>query len=236
MNDLVKTSGDNLVAASFNKGFVKILLEIFVLASGGLAAPLKTGIEEGWRIWNETKMYWFFEALDRGEVEINEDLIDNTDFLHSYFATINAVNRSRTIERIAMFARALGRYSRKDVSANADRYDEFIRIMLDLSDAEIIIISIIDCYENQVKGYPGMEIGKKYEMAKRFHSTFEQELAAKIPPGQINSRIIRLERTGLIEKYWNYIQDYGGVDPAQNVIPRCFLTPFYYEFRDYFVE
>lgn len=236
MNDLMKISGGKLIAASFNKGFVKVLFELFVTASGGWASPLKTAIEEGFRIWSEAKMYCFFEALDKGNVEINEDLISNSDFLHSYFATIHAVNRSRTKERIEMFVRALGRYSRTDVTANADRYDEFIRIMLDLSDTEIIILSTIDCCESQVTGYSEMEIGVKYERAKSFHDAFEHELATKVPLEQINSRIIRLERTGLIEKFRNYILDGGGADPAKNVIPRCFLTPFYYEFRDYFVK
>lgn len=236
MRDLMNISGGKLIASSFNKGFVKMFLDVLVAATGGVAAPLKTGIEETWRVWSETKLYAFFDALDKGDIEINEELIHNTDFLHSYFATIHAVERSRTKERIAMFARALGRYSRTDVSANADRYNEFIRILLDLSDAEIIIISIIDQYENQIEGYPEMAINEKYKQAKHFHKSFEHEFASKIQPDHINSRIVRLERTGLVEKFKNYILDGGGPDPAKNVIPRCFLTPFYYEFRDYFVE
>jgi hypothetical protein len=217
---------------SYESPGVKVLREILKCCLPGLSL-IDEAIAQQFGLYRENKLRTFFDELDKGNREINDDLIKNNDFLHAYFSTVNAVLHSRTDTKIKLFARALERYTRVDIIEKADEYQELILILLDLSDTEMRIIGLLDKNEAIFPRYKDLSPAEKYSQAQKFWKQFEDELSTIIPANEFSSRFVRLERTGLVNPLDAYILD-GGEWGREYIMPTHFLTHMYYRLRDYF--
>ena len=90
---------NDLIPSNFYEGYdnpyVKALVQL--VPFWGVAGEL---IEEKIRIMRSERLKYFFDKLENEEVELTDELIENNEFLHSYFSTLNHVLKSRKKEKI----------------------------------------------------------------------------------------------------------------------------------------
>ncbi|MBU1667582.1 hypothetical protein KKC13_04130 [bacterium] len=140
----------------------------------------------------------FFDELSTGKIELTEDVIRNSDFLHCYFSTVKAVLNTNRYEKIKYFARLLNNTLDHSTISNTDEYESYLKILDDLSLHEIYILMILRKYELK---YP---IGNEEIMRNRLRENnkiwqeFSEEVIDKfkIIKGELNPILIRIERTG----------------------------------------
>ncbi|WNS75198.1 hypothetical protein RRV45_20355 [Bacillus sp. DTU_2020_1000418_1_SI_GHA_SEK_038] len=137
----------------------------------------------------------FYDELGMGRIELTPDLIKNEDFLHSYFSTYKAALFTKQREKIRFFARLLknGMYSR--IISKADEYDDYLKILDDLTNRELTILYLLDTYEsrNEIK-----ENENELQRADSFWNEFEKETSQvlNISPAELKGFLTRIERTG----------------------------------------
>ena len=91
----------------------------------------------------------FFDELDRGNVLIDESLLQSEDFLHCYFATAKYALNSRRREKIQMFARLLKSSLSSDGPQGVDEYEDFLKILDELSYRELQALKILDTFSDR---------------------------------------------------------------------------------------
>ena len=195
--------------------------------------PVDEFITQSINVYKEIKLRTFFDELETGNIEITKELIEDQDFLHAYFSTVNAVIRTRTEHKIKLFANALKRYACSNIKENADEYQELVNILLEMSDMEIDILKALDSFESANNGYNHKSIYKKSQLVESFWPQFEEEISRIIPVNQVMSRLTRLQRSGLYEKFGNMIIDDNGDITPGHAGSEGFLTSLYYKLKEY---
>lgn len=98
----------------------------------------------------------FFDELSRGEIELKQELLDNNDFLHCFFATTEAAFKTNRTEKIRFLARLLLAAAVDGRLSDIDEYEEYLGILDDLSNRELAVLTLLDKYESsQVKSSKG---------------------------------------------------------------------------------
>ena len=91
----------------------------------------------------------FFNELADGKYELNENLIQSEDFLHSYFCTIKAVINTRQQEKIRLFARLLDTSVAPDMHSCSDEYEKLLSVLDSISLREFKALVELFRIENQ---------------------------------------------------------------------------------------
>lgn len=225
----------------YERPATKVLVKVLNVGCGGILAPIDEAVNQSLTAYKKKKLKAFFDAIDNEEVLLTDDHIKSDDFLHAYFLTANAVLRSRTKRKIELFAKAISMFAKKDFEKYADEYQEFVSILLELSDTELAIIGFLDKFEILKESYKIKKFSEKNDMANAlwssFWQSFDKGIKKIIPEDEIATRLSRLERTGLVKVVNNYVQegDYFSSNSVEDMHPIILLTPMYYRFKDYFV-
>lgn len=225
---------------NYNQSGTKTLIAILNCALHGMLGPIDKAIQVEVDSYTYKKKRELFDKLSDGNILITPELIKNNDFLHSYFATVNAALRMRSQEKISLLAQAFVTFSEKDPTQYADEYEELINILVDLSDIEIVILRILEKNENMLPKYKTSSPKDKYMMAKGFWIKFENEFSHVVSREDITARLARLQRTGLYESFSNgYTTDGGGAFSGAATTdddPKGFLTSLYYKLKEYVLK
>ncbi len=207
------------------RGLVQILM--FPLPYGvgnAIDAALTAKIEN----MREERLRVFFEELASGTRDLNEETIQQEDFLLAYFATLKAAVNTRQKEKIRLFARLLSNAAQTE-QTGSETYEEFLHILDDLSLRELHILSILkrleDVHPNLPKVMKEGELAENdLQRANRFWDDFEKAVESEvgIHPDELRAILNRLNRTGLYETFIGMYLGYAG--------GRGKLTPLFKEF------
>lgn len=146
----------------------------------------------------------FFEQLDNGDIELTEELITDNDFLHSYFVTINYVLKNRSELKIKAFAEILKSLYRDDIDIN--EFEDYGQIFDELTEREFIILSVK--YEFEKHAASIEDDLNPLQRTSTYWQDFKSEIKVKLnlEGEDLNSMLLRLQRTGCYKKhqgYWN---------------------------------
>lgn len=168
----------------------------------------------------------FFDELAIGDVVVNEKLLESEDFLHAYFATTKYALNSRRREKIRMFARLLKSSLLEEDISNIDEYEDFLKILDELSYRELLALKVLDEYSP----YPRAEKQNDLQWTDNFWSDFERRLAEElsIPENQVTDFMNRIARTGCYETFAGTYANYTGGKGK--------LTPTYHRLKKFIEE
>jgi hypothetical protein len=167
----------------------------------------------------------FFDELATGNIVVDENLLRSEDFLHCYFSSAKYALNSRRREKIKMFARLLKSSLSEEGPKSVDEYEDFLKILDELSYRELLALSILDEYSNR----PREEEHNDLQWTNTFWSEFEKRLPQEllIPAEEIAGFMDRISRTGCYEMfkggYWDYEGGKGKLTPIYHRLKRFIL-------------
>ncbi len=142
----------------------------------------------------------FFDELATGKIILTHELIQSEEFLHCYFATAKAAQKTYRREKIKCFSRLLKSSTLPDTFSSIDEYEEFLGVLDELSYREILILSTLYRYETRM---PLSAKYDEYRRAKYFWKDFIDEIIENnkigIREDEIHSILTRMSRTGCYE-------------------------------------
>jgi len=164
----------------------------------------------------------FFDQLEVNDAELSPELLKSEDFLHCYFATVNAALNTKRREKIRLFAQLLSSAVFTNLFDHSDEYEEYLSILDELTFRELMILNILHRYEEAT---PFNQNENDLQRANRFWEQFigEVETELQIPRNEIDSLLTRLNRTGCYETFTGTYLDYTGGKGK--------LTPLYYRLK-----
>jgi|GEM_PF-3008239 hypothetical protein len=214
--------GEGIVTRASSSIFSNVLSKaILQLLPGGGA--LDVLVEESISRIQASRFEYLVDEIMRGRVEFDEETVRSDKFLHAFYITAKAATQSYHNEKIKMFAQLFTGTFRKDRFSNMDLYEELIGIIESLSIREVQILALLDEFETRYKVWsePGNIMGRTTEYWKDFIDSLQSNLG--LSTEIIPSILIRIQRTGLYEKFPGYGN--AGTEGA--------LTPLYYELKQY---
>lgn len=157
----------------------------------------------------------FYDELDKGEILLNEEIIRNEDFLHAYFATFKAAIYTKQREKIRFFARLLKSSFEEKGFSEADEYDDYLKILDELSFREIFMLYTLKTYEDSVElsdSPKDEDENDELRIASRYWTSFYKEInrAISISYSEFKGLISRLVRTGCYSPITSMTPGYEG--------------------------
>lgn len=202
-----------------NNRVIRGLIQLVPFGIGGALDVVLTKTLDNIR---EERAAAFFDELAKGNVVVDERLLESEDFLHAYFATTRYALNSRRREKITMFARLLKSSLTENNIANIDEYEDFLKILDELSYRELLALKILDEYSST----PRTEEQNDLQWTNQFWDEFEQRLAKglNIPTNQVADFMNRIARTGCYEMftggYWDYTDGKGKLTPTYHQLKK----------------
>jgi len=170
----------------------------------------------------EERAVAFFDELSKGDVVVDEKLLESEDFLHAYYATTKYALNSRRREKIRMFARLLKSSLTEDEIKDIDEYEDYLKILDELSYREILALKTLDEYSKT----PKTEEQNDLQWTIQFWDEFESRLARElnIPHEQVVNFMNRIARTGCYEMftggYFDYTGGQGKLTPTYQILKK----------------
>jgi hypothetical protein len=188
----------------YENSVIKHLIQVLDLSGIPIGTIIDAQIAIRIDKYKARKLKIFFDELNDGKVTLTEDIIDDNDFLHAYFTTVNYSLRARSDQKIKRFAMILKNLYKKDI--DFDTFEDLISIFNDLSDREFKILAIKLSFEEVLKNDDVL-----YQMENNMSYWNEfKELAMKetgLTPDELNPILLRIQRTGCYLKLNNYLGD-----------------------------
>lgn len=201
------------------RGLIQLIPSRFSTAiDAALLAKLETIRKERMRI--------FFDELARGDIVIDESLLESEDFLHCFFSTTKYALNSRRRQKIKIFARLLRESCIGDTFKNIDEYEDFLNILDDLSYREIQILIILDEFYEKNKDQKQEHNGNDSSWVSTFWGEFQEKIHSQmgIDNSELGDHMNRLVRSGC----YKIFHEYWGADGVKGK-----LTPTYKKLRKY---
>ena len=186
----------------YENPWIKALIQIVISGPGSV---IDTALTARIKEINSKRARIFFDQLNSGEIELTEELIKSEDFLHAFFSTFSAAQRTRREEKIQLFGNLLRNSLTNKLINKTDEYEEYLKVLDELTYREIILLRLLESYERKYPHNPGQNDAKR---ANRFWSEFivEARNIFHTNNDEIDSMLIRLTRTGCYDtfagKYW----------------------------------
>ena len=137
----------------------------------------------------------FFDELNERSTPLTREEIESEDFLHKYFSTVKYVLNTRRGEKIRMFARLLSNSETAKLSCDIDRYEDFLKILDELSYKELCLLNIYDEFTATPRNDGTIPLEPPlYSLSGNFKEKVFIE--AGIPGDELACWLKRLERTG----------------------------------------
>ncbi|HMM20617.1 MAG TPA: hypothetical protein PKA10_07740 [Selenomonadales bacterium] len=231
MNNLPKTIETSLKKSSINIEFLdiidhpvlKVLFE-FVTGIPIISGILFDTVIKTWSNIQKQKTVIFFNELKNNPEKLHEGLLNSEAFIHKFMITYKAVLETYNMEKIKFFARLLkNSVNDDDIDYSIENYEEYLKILTDLSYREILVLFLIDNYFEKYLSQVNIEPKEEYTGSiplPKSNDSHEQERAAikifrkeldnqlekefLIPREVIKDFLIRLSRSRLYEQV-NYI-------------------------------
>jgi hypothetical protein len=150
----------------------------------------------------------FFDELADGNVLVDELLLESEDFLHCYFATAKFALNSRRREKIQMFARLLKSSLTGEGPHDVDEYEDFLRILDELSYRELQALAIMDEFSHTPRTQEQNDLQWTNTFWNEFARRLEDQL--RIPADEVTDFMNRISRTGCYEVFTGGYFDYTG--------------------------
>jgi hypothetical protein len=189
---------------------VRVLVEAISAYTGfPIGAVVDTFVGNKVKEMQASRIRSFYNELNNGEIELNEDIIENDTFLHSYFSVLNYVARSKDDEKASRFAKIIKNLYRKEI--DLDQFEDYISIFNELSDREFAILCIKMEYEKQAvpdEAIFGLDKpSNPYQKTSAYWKDFEKEVVIKlkIEKEELNASLFRLQRTGCYMIHTGYL-------------------------------
>lgn len=147
----------------------------------------------------------FFDQLTNGDIQLTEDIISNDNFLHAFFATTHYVVNSRSDLKLKAFAEILKSLYRDQISI--DQHEDYAKIFDELTEREFIILSTKNNFERKHENTnPGLN---QLQHTSTYWNDFKTHVTdtLEINEGELNSMLIRIQRTGCYIKYVGYMDE-----------------------------
>lgn len=141
----------------------------------------------------------FFDKIGSSEIKLTEELIQNESYLFNYVNTVKAVVNTRRIEKITFFSNLFIYGTNNYKIFETDEYDEFLKIIDELSFTEIELLFEFKKLEDEQPINDGKNT--RYDKLRRnieFFSSFGTKFTEKcnFDRYDLDSVFIRIERTG----------------------------------------
>ncbi len=184
-----------------NDSGVKLFIEALSIGSGiPITTVINTLVGNKVKQMTESRLKSFFDELNSGEIELNETLIENQDFLHSYFAVLNYVARSKSDDKSTRFARIIKNLYQNNISLN--QFEDYTSIFDELSEREFAILCIK--YDFEKKATPDEAIigldkpRNPFQKTREYWAAFTKDVECKvgIELYELTAILLRLQRTG----------------------------------------
>ncbi|BBE50282.1 hypothetical protein OYT1_ch0715 [Ferriphaselus amnicola] len=158
----------------------------------------------------------FFDELAKNESRLTPELLESNEFLHCFYTTSEAALRTSQFEKIRMFARLLSESMQQGMFSDIDEYEELLGILIDLSNRELTVLILVNRYET---AYPKIDGENELQRANRYWDSLVLELSRtlSVPSEEVDSILLRLNRSGCYETftgtYWDYTGGKGKTTP-----------------------
>jgi hypothetical protein len=151
----------------------------------------------------------FFDELARGDIQLQAELLENNDFLHCFFATVDAALRTNRHEKIRAFSRLLRSATIEGKISALEEYEELLGILDDMSYRELTVLTILDQYE---QANPKQDQENDLQRTNRYWSDFSEKVISSLGvlPEELDAIMTRLNRTGCYETFTGGFFDYTG--------------------------
>jgi hypothetical protein len=187
-----------LLAQSYNENkALRLLLKLFPHGS-----MVDNTLASFYTKEKERRIRVFFDELSKGTIPLSEDELQSDDFLHKYFITIKAVLETKRDEKIRYFARLLLQAFSDLINRSTDSYEDFLKILDELTYQEIFILIFIRSFEKEYDGPRGLNNMGMYRPLKT-------KLASVlgVSEDEVFSYFVRLQRTGLVRHFYDSVFD-----------------------------
>ena len=167
------------------------------------------------------RMFVFAQELISLNIDPPEDRIRKREFIDAFSATQRKVRETTNDNKIKTFAALFASYYEGSIFSSVDHYEEFLRILDEISEREFRVLLILDRHErlNPLQVSEN-QLGRANRIWQAF--TDEVESSVGIPVKHLAAVMKRLERTGLYEPIIGSYLNYGG--------GRGYLTPLFESF------
>ncbi len=163
----------------------------------------------------------FFDALNNGSLTLSANIINSNDFLYSFYSTLNYVSRTRTDEKVKKFANIVLQLAADKI--DFDQFEDYTAVLNDLSEREFAILSLKYKYEQRFLPEEGESeyklngvVQNPIQVTMLYWEDFRNEVinTLKIESDELNSMLIRIQRTGCYlvhQGYWmdTYTEEIG---------------------------
>lgn len=151
----------------------------------------------------------FFDELANGQEDLKPELLESNEFLHCFFATTEAALRANRAEKIQHLARLLASSICSGGFVDVDEYEEYLKILDDLSSREFAVLVLLNQYESD---HPLQDGENRLQRANHFWPQFSTDLANRfsIPSQEVDAMLTRLNRTGCYETFVGAFIGYTG--------------------------
>lgn len=188
---------DVLIKLYDNK-YVRTLIQ---LVPFGLGSATDVYIKESINKIREERLSTFFNQLEKGQIELSDDVIKSEDFLHNYFSTIRIVLNTRRREKIVLIGKLFNSAINQEIiNSHDDTFENNLKILDELSFREIEILQILKDLEVNKTNPTEEHKNAKLEANQKIWSEFKEIVldCFGIDSNSIDETLIRIERTGCI--------------------------------------
>ena len=191
---------------SYNKNpIIKSLIQALNLSGIPIGPVIDSFVTTRVNNIKANRLKCFFDELNSGETQLTEENIDQNDFLHAYFSTINFVIRTRSDDKIRNFAKILKKLETGNIDIN--EFEDFTAIFNELSEREFAILAIKSQFEQKYQGKnPEMN---PYQLTASYWNDFKNEVCSKtgLREEDLDPMLVRIQRTGCYNKFIGYLED-----------------------------
>lgn len=187
--------------------------------------PVAGSVLDFW--WSEAskairveRLTTFYDRIAAGDIDLDEATVRSEDFLHKFFAAVNAAARTRRREKIELLACLFASSAKNET--DADHYEELLVMLDSISHREWRALVILSDFYDRPR--------QKSENDLQWTSAFWREFCRRaqddlgIYGDEFTSFMNKIERTGLYQQFVGAYLDYsGGVGK---------LTPHFFQIRD----
>ncbi len=204
----------NLLKRYENSPIIRSLIQLIPC---GVGSALDTAITIKIINMREKRLRVFYDKLGEGDIILTPDLLESEDFLHYYISTCKAVINTKRSKKVEFFAKLLKAYIIYDELKQLDEYEDYLKILDDLSYRELVILTKLESYEDQ---YLRENDENDLQFCSKYWDKFIKELIyeLKVQEDEIDATLTRLNRTGCYEtfigSYWGYSGGKGRITPT----------------------
>lgn len=174
----------------------------------GVGSALESALLTRLNTYRAERLRTFFDELGAGKVTLTEETIQSDDFLHCYFATLNAVLRSRRRDKVRFLARLLkGGFD--GCVESVDEYEELVAVTDDLTQRELWVLALLARHE---RDNPPQKGDNGLQRATRFWPAFVSDATTQlgIDEQMLAAMLVRIQRSGCYEEFTGAFLSYTG--------------------------